>query len=365
MKKILVLSSFVLMFFISLLLINKEVSAYGECNQYGPMAMYDGFSSCKCMSGYSFGIDFMGNKSCISDYELCKDEYGYNATADLYTGKCKCQPGYGFGEDSLGRTQCVSLNSICSDDLGIHSSYDSLTDQCECSYGYIIKGGTCVDGDYYCSSQYGIYSDYNTSSNKCECDYGYTFGANGQCVEKQNNVYFTLKELDTDNKKAIIKSDYDNSYYSVTYNSGCYTTSFKRYLNHQIVVNLGTDFSLDTWDKIVLQDDDEVCDITHKEKVDSSFSLKNEEYLSDLTASQLIAIKNELNKKTVSTTPTLIKTPDKPKQALNTIDTQIKEENKTPEIIKTEQKEEVTTITNPEPLKTIKWYQKIFNWFKK
>jgi hypothetical protein len=106
---------------------------------------------------------------------------------------------------------------------------------------------------------------------------GYTFDASEQCVEKQNNVYFTLKELDTDEKRAIIKSSYDYRYYLVSYNTGCYSSSFRRYLNQQIVVNLGTDFDLDRWDKIVLQDDNEVCDIASREKVDSYTTLNPEE----------------------------------------------------------------------------------------
>jgi hypothetical protein len=92
-------------------------------------------------------------------------------------------------------------------------------------------------------------------------------------VEKQNNVYFNLKELDTDNKKAIIQSSYDLSYYLIGYGYGCYSSSFSRYLNQKIVLNLGTDFSLDRWDKIVLQNDNEVCDITSVERTDSSASL--------------------------------------------------------------------------------------------
>ena len=41
------------------------------------------------------------------------------------------------------------------------------------------------------------------------------------------------------------------------------------------VVNLGTDYDLDMWDKIVLQDDNETCDIVSREKVDSMYSLNN------------------------------------------------------------------------------------------
>jgi hypothetical protein len=267
---------------------DKIANAYGECDDYGVMAMYSSYNNkCTCMSGYSFGTDFMGRTSCISDTQLCTDKYGYNATSD-FSGNCKCRYGYALGKDSIGRTQCVSLDSMCYDQLGYSSRYDSLSDSCKCSYGYIIRGGKCVSGTSYCSSTHGLYSSYNNSDNKCECDSGYTLDDANQCVKKQNNVYFTVKELDTDEKTAIIKSDYDYKYYLISYGSGCYSSSFNRYLNHKIVINLGTDFDLDTWDKIVLQDDNETCNITRKERADYSTTLKPEPQKTSVTNSPLI-----------------------------------------------------------------------------
>ncbi len=363
MKKIFILV-FVLVIFVSFFVTNKDVSAYGECDQYGSMAMYDGFGSCKCMSGYVFGKNFLGESYCVSGSSVCYDKYGYGSEYDSLSGSCECSYGYVLGKDSIGRTQCISESEACKNQYG-YNSRSTYGGKCECSYGYAFnENNKCEYGDTICSREHGMYSSYNDSGNKCECDDGYTFDDSSQCVEKQNNVYFTLKELDTDNKKAIIKSDYDYSYYSITYNSGCYATSFNRYLNNQIVVNLGTDFSLDTWDKIVLQDDDEVCDITHKDLVDSSFSLEGEEDSSELTLEQLIAI-NEINKENKITTS--INTPQKKSEtSSDDIDVQIKkEENKISETIKKEQKDEVTTVISPEPVNKIKWYQKIISWFKK
>lgn len=298
MKKIILLSLLIgATFFFS----DKTTSAFGECSQYGYMASYDYLSnSCTCSTGYSFGKDLFGKTSCVSNDQLCKDQYGSSATSDYFTGNCKCNYGYGFGKNSLGKTQCISLDSMCYDQLGYSSSYDSISDSCKCRSGYIIQNGRCVDGDNFCRAKQGLYSSYDSSAKQCSCDSGYTLGEDGQCAKKQNNVYFTLKELDTDNKKAIIKSDYDYRYYSIKYNSGCYASSFKRYLNHQIVVNLGTDFDLDTWDKIVLQDDNETCDITSREKVDAAFSLKAADDALNLALYQLITA-NEVAQKNIPT----------------------------------------------------------------
>src|SRR5258706_1185169 len=163
MKKVFI---FTILLIIISLLPHKSVNAYGGCEQYGPMA-YEVGNSCQCISGYSFGKDFMGQTSCVSDTQLCQNKYGYNATSD-FSGSCKCNYGYGFSKDSLGQTQCISLNSVCYDQLGYSSSYDSLSDSCKCNYGYIINGGQCVNGDSFCRTKNGLYSSYSTTNNRCD-----------------------------------------------------------------------------------------------------------------------------------------------------------------------------------------------------
>ncbi|MDP1706316.1 MAG: SH3 domain-containing protein [bacterium] len=263
--------------FVGAFFMQEKVYAYGDCSEYGFMATYDYLSGgCKCMSGYVFGKDFLGQTTCVSGSSVCYDEYGYGSEYDSLSASCKCSYGYVFGKDSIGQTSCISEDQACKNQYG-YNAKSSYGGQCECSYGYVISGGQCTYGNTLCHSKHGLYSSYDDLSKSCECDSGYTFNDSNQCVEKQNNVYFTLKELDTDERRAIIKSDYDYRYYLISYNSGCYSSSFRRHLNHQIVVNLGTDFDLDTWDKIVLQDDNEVCDITQVERVDSNTTLEPEE----------------------------------------------------------------------------------------
>ena len=237
--------------------------------------------SCPSDTGSYICGDLGYTSECPSSYPSIYDSYDYtNPTIpqcpsnSYYDGVSSCKCNYGY---VVSGSSCVSADSVCYAQLGYNSSNDLLSNSCKCNYGYVISGGQCTYGNTVCHAKYGIYSSYDSSSGSCKCDSGYTFDSQNQCVEKQNNVYFTLKELDTDNKKAIIKSDYDYRYYLITYNTGCYSFSFKRYLNNKIVVNLGIDFDLDTWDKIVLQDDNEVCDITRVERADSNTTLKSEE----------------------------------------------------------------------------------------
>lgn len=295
------------------------VLSYSDCSKYGLFAYPDGFGYCKCMTGYVWSTDLFGKKTCVDgdiychekygyhssyDYlsggckcnrgyflkskiyggyecvsgeDLCKDKYGINADYDFLTDSCKCDYGYIFGEGILGKTQCISYDDYCENKLGFNSEYNILTDSCECSYGYELSikeigtGYECVS----CLAKYGLHSRYNSFTKKCECDKGYTL-RDGECKEKQNNVYFILEEIDVDERKAIIKSEYDHRYYLVEYGYGCYDLTIERYVGDKIVVNLGTDFDVDIGDKIVLQDDDELCDILDVEWIDSDFTLNNE-----------------------------------------------------------------------------------------
>lgn len=47
-----------------------------------------------------------------------------------------------------------------------------------------------------------------------------------------------------------------------------------KYEGKLLVVNLGTNLTLDNWDKIVLQDDNQVCSIVSREVVDDDYTLK-------------------------------------------------------------------------------------------
>jgi len=257
------------------------VSADSVCkDDYGYGARYDSLTKkCKCSYGYIFAKDMFGQTKCINDDQYCRDKYGYNSSYNSSSDGCECNSDYFLRKNSVGDYKCVSGSSVCRDQYGYNSTYNRLTDKCECMSGYemtqkkIGSGLECVS----CSSKYGTYSSYSYSSKKCECDDGYTLNDENECVEKQNNVYFDLKEVDTDEKLAIIKSEYDNRYYFIEYGYGCYSFSIRRYLNHRIVINLGTDFDVDRWDKIVLFDDDEVCDIKKVERVYSDFTLEPEE----------------------------------------------------------------------------------------
>ncbi len=273
MKRYLIVLLFFLIFG-GIYISSQTTQAYGECSEYGLMITYDSYThTCKCMSGYVFGKNFMGEPYCVSADQVCRDKLGIMSRYNSLSDSCECSYGYVIGTDSIGRTQCISRDDQCHKQLGYNSSYNILKNACVCRSGYIIDGGTCRDGDTVCRNDHGLYAEYNSSSNRCECESGYTFDDNNQCVKKQNNVYFYLKEVDTDNREAIIKSEYDYTYYLIRYGIGCYSSSIKRYLRNDIVVNLGIDFDLDTWDKIVLQDDNETCDITSVHRASSSDTL--------------------------------------------------------------------------------------------
>jgi hypothetical protein len=230
--------------------------------------------SCECFYGYFMGRDSIGREGqCIS----CSETLGSYSRYDSISGTCECYDGYVLGKDSIGRIRCVSLDSKCADRLGYDAKYDLVSGMCNCRSGYMIKDGKCTYGSTWCHLNQGYYSTYNESKKACECLIGYTLDSSHKCAEKQNNVYFLLKEVDTGDKSAIIVSDYDHRYYLITYGIGCYGSSFERYLGKKLVINLGTDYSVDVSDKIVLQADDETCSIMSKEAASSSSTLIKED----------------------------------------------------------------------------------------
>lgn len=247
--------------------------------EYG-IGSYEDFSTnmCKCSSGYTWGTSLLGKPQCISMSLYCSDTYGYHSSYNSLKNGCVCNSGYVWAKDSLDNDTCKNANTVCTDKLGYNAEYDSSSESCVCRTGYVLSedilgNATCKSGDIVCTDKYGIYSEYNSLTDTCGCESGYTFDENNQCVKKQNNVYFLLKELDVSNKKAIITSNYDYQNYLIGYGFGCYNSYLSRYLGKLIVVNLGTDFDLDNYDKIVLQDDDETCNILSREKVDSGYSM--------------------------------------------------------------------------------------------
>jgi hypothetical protein len=346
--------------------------SYGECTDYGFGSYYDYLSGgCKCMSGYVWGEDIFGGDTCVSGNQSCHDDYGYNSRYNSLTGSCECNYGYAFSNTVFGK-QCVSLNSICTDQLGYNSRYNSLTDSCQCNSGYIIDGGMCVNANSYCSSEHGLYSSYQSYSKSCTCDSGYTMDENSQCVKKQNNVYFDLKELDTDNNEAIIRSDYDYSNYRIKY-FGCFDSTIRRYEGDQIVVNLGTDFDVDTGDYIVLQDDDETCEITRVRYVSSSETLFEEEYYYPITNIP------KVNKPAVTPTPnSYIAAQPKNDPVVNnsnqsseskieepTFQSEPKEEKSEPKVVKKEQYSVRKSEKAENKIEYVNPVEKVTKWIKK
>lgn len=249
-----------------LLIPSSQIKAYyGDgCEQYGSMAYASG-GYCKCMSGYSFDTSITGSKYCTDSTTVCHSKLGYGSQYSYLKDSCECSYGYVLGSDILGKTSCISESEACTNTYGYHSR-STYGGKCECSYGYVFSGNKCVDGDTVCRDKSGLYSSYDDLSNSCKCDSGYTFDDQNQCVKKQNNVYFKLLDVNTDDKQAIIKSEYDYRRYLITYGSGCYSSSINRYKGRDLVVNLGTDFDVDAYDTIILQDDSVTCDIRTRER---------------------------------------------------------------------------------------------------
>ncbi len=302
-----------LVVFAFLVIPSVSEAQYGSCNEYG-MA-YESGSYCKCMAGYVMGTNFLGEPYCVSEDQACKDQYGSNAKSN-YTGGCEYRYGYVFGKTMFGEEQCVDADNVCHDKYGYGSEYDNLSGSCECSYGYvwgdngqcitddqackdqlgihsratygdqcqcsagyIIDSGKCTYGETVCSDDHGIYASYNNLSNKCECDDGYTFNDDLQCVKKQNSAYFTLLDISDDGDELLVQSQHDYQNYIIEYGVGCLDYAIETYEGLSLVINMGTDFSVDMFDTLVLANHDQNCSIMSVEwTTDDSFTEEDETY---------------------------------------------------------------------------------------
>ncbi len=236
---------------------------------YGVYARDNYNWTCSCMQWYHFENKYWFWTQCVQD-PTCYDLYGI-WSKDNYNWTCSCRDWYVWWVDVLWNKKCVDANQSCRDQYWWWSE-SAWWWMCKCSSSYtwstdILWNKQCVT----CSTKYGLHSSYDYLLSSCTCDKWYTLWKDGQCVEKQNNVYFLLKELDTDNNQAILYADYKT--YLVGYWVGC--LSIWKYENKLIVVNLWTDFTLDTRDTLVLPDDDQTCSITSKELVDDTYTLKS------------------------------------------------------------------------------------------
>lgn len=326
------------------------------CLDYGYGAYETLSGNCTCKTGYTWGTNSIGQPYCITMLSFCQNKLGTFSTYNSLTGNCECWNGYFIGEDLFGEPECISGNSWCKDKLGYNSNYSSLKDTCVCNNGYELSqkttgGLTCLS----CFQKYGLHSSYDYISKQCECDNGYTM-ADGECIKKQNNAYFYLKELDTENQQAIIRSDYDYQYYLIDYGSGCYNSSFEDYLYDNIVVNLGTDFEVDYLDLIILYNHDEVCYITNVDTVDSDFTFEKEKEQNYIVNLNILPLNNIDSDQNISTDGVLDKNID-----INNIDDGAKYEENTDKNNKNVNIENTLTKNSDENLTSDKTVSERFN----
>ena len=203
-------------------------------------------------------------------------QYGFAAQPDYLSGGCKCMSGYVFRRDFLGDMKCASADSVCSDKFGYGATYDSLTERCQCGSGKVFvraRGGGLVCAS--CTDIHGMYAEYDYLSKSCRCQSGYTAGDDGVCRERQNNVYVWLDELAASKGVAVVRDATSGQKYLVALAADCPTSTLALYAGRQVVANLGTDFVLHAGDFLVLHLHSTVCGVSEVAAVDRGFSLSD------------------------------------------------------------------------------------------
>ncbi|MEI7498042.1 MAG: SH3 domain-containing protein [Candidatus Falkowbacteria bacterium] len=246
---------------------------------YGIGSQYDYASkNCKCTNFYVWGVNSFGQSYCMSADTSCKNLYGTNSLYDSYSNSCKCTAGFVFQKDAVGNLSCaIDGNTACINNYGINSQYDYASGKCTCANGFIFsydsyKNLKCLSVNDVCHSTFDVNSSYSPLSSKCECNNGYILlNQSNQCIKKYD---FKLLELDTNKKNAIIQNTYDYSNYLIEYGLGCNDGSFQLYKNRLIALILNLDSFISKGDKIVLQNDNQTCEINSVGKVPAGYSLE-------------------------------------------------------------------------------------------
>lgn len=251
---------------------------YVSCSQtygFGAVDNFDG--TCSCMAGYVWGVDVLWKRACVNADQKCSEEFWLGAKSDG-NGYCSCKSGYVRSKNYLWKDQCVSAYGEC---LKIsNSDFDFISQTCSCKKGYredkdFLGNKTCVDTSWEIRSACFRMdnTEYDPITNTCNCREGYIvkkdISGYEKCVEKERSVYFTLKEVEWD--KALLYSPYEKKNYKVELWSCLF---LDKYLNKNIVINIGTDRKLNKWDYLVQQDDDRTCSIIEVESVDSVYTRK-------------------------------------------------------------------------------------------
>ena len=236
--------------------------------------------TCSCSNWYHFETSTFWDKTCIKD-KTCSDLYWYNSK-DNYDWTCSCRSWYWFKDNTYWWwKKCVSMSELCQDKFWLSTTYNSLYDKCECITWYDLKLKSSISWNTYeCTSCYSLYwlnSEYDSINKSCWCKDWYTL-KDWKCEEKNNSVYYFLAEFNEDKNEVIVVSLYDNTKYllELKYTSSLYRA--ENFVWKSIVINLWTDFTIDEYDKFILNNRDTttdiVSDILSVEKVDSDYTLK-------------------------------------------------------------------------------------------
>lgn len=209
------------------------------------------------------------NTEAYYEYSSCATQY-WTFSISSWVGMCWCMSWYSFWKDMFWDKKCISNDQLCSDEFG-HGAKANANGTCSCKYWYKWNSSWTSCEVPYCP----LFSNFNDTIKSCECMSWYTMNNLGTCEEKKYSKYVYIKELDTLNRKLILSEKiWEKYYYSeIDYWYGCY--SINRYLNKLAVVNTWNNYSIDKWDKIVLQDDQETCDIKSIRTVDYYYTLES------------------------------------------------------------------------------------------
>lgn len=121
-------------------------------------------NNCSCRNDYVFWNDYQWNYKCVSQNQVCKNQYGIMWVYDNTNKACWCYTGY-----LLVDNQCQYSRSICMNKLWYWSDYNTEKSKCECREWFELSNWKCVSDNTMCTNDWWYWSYYNINTKSCSC----------------------------------------------------------------------------------------------------------------------------------------------------------------------------------------------------
>ncbi len=214
-------------------------------------------------------LNWIDQVSAVYWYESCYSTYWY-ASQENYNWTCSCMSWYSFAINIVWKKECISIDQQCKDQYWYWSK--AKWDSCVCKDWYAFE-------QWYsgkkCQMQFcWLYASFDDDSKQCVCNDWYTqdtsYTSTFTCRQKAYSTYAIINEVNWNDASVTYYDSYWILNFSKITSYNCY--KMKNYIWEKSVLNFMYDKILNYWDYLILPNED-VCDIKSVKKINKDESI--------------------------------------------------------------------------------------------